>query len=106
MDGLSCILAESLAADNLWSALVFLAALVLMAGVRARNQIGDSSLSPDEVTCDDGYPRYRWDSEQGMGQYEARLDMVKVGRVLQVGDGIARIHGLRRAWQVSCSVRG
>lgn len=29
--------------------------------------------------------------------YEARLDMVKVGRVLQVGDGIARIHGLKDA---------
>ena len=42
MDGLSDILAESLASDNLWSALVFLAALVLMASLRTRSQIGDS----------------------------------------------------------------
>lgn len=42
MEGVSYMLAESLASDNLWFALVFLAALVLMAGVRARNQIGDS----------------------------------------------------------------
>jgi hypothetical protein len=35
MDGLSHILAESLASDNLWSALVFLAALGIMAGFRA-----------------------------------------------------------------------
>jgi hypothetical protein len=32
--------------------------------------------------------------KQEISPYEARLDMVKVGRVLQVGDGIARIHGL------------
>jgi hypothetical protein len=42
MDGLSHILAESLASDNLWSALVFLAALVLQASLRARSQTGDS----------------------------------------------------------------
>jgi hypothetical protein len=35
MDGLSHILAESLASDNLWSVLVFLAALVMMASLRA-----------------------------------------------------------------------
>jgi hypothetical protein len=35
MDGLSRILAESLASDNLWSILVFLAALVMMASLRA-----------------------------------------------------------------------
>jgi hypothetical protein len=42
MDTVSHMLAESLASDNLWSVLVFLAALVIMTGVRARNQIGDS----------------------------------------------------------------
>jgi len=42
MDGLSRILAESLASDNLWSTLVFLAALVIMASLRTRSQIGDS----------------------------------------------------------------
>jgi hypothetical protein len=36
------VLAESLMSDNLWSALVFLATLVIMAGLRARSQIGDS----------------------------------------------------------------
>ncbi len=41
MDTLSHILADPLASDNLWSALVFLAALVIMAGLRARSQIGD-----------------------------------------------------------------
>jgi hypothetical protein len=35
MDGLSRILAESLASDNLWPALLFLAALVMMASLRA-----------------------------------------------------------------------
>jgi hypothetical protein len=40
MDGLSRILAESLASDNLWSALVFLAAFVTMAGLRI---MGDHS---------------------------------------------------------------
>jgi len=35
MDGLSHILAESLAPDHLWLALVFLAALAVMAGFRA-----------------------------------------------------------------------
>jgi len=42
MEGLSYILAESLASDHLWPALVFLAALVIMASLRARSQIGDS----------------------------------------------------------------
>jgi hypothetical protein len=42
MEGVSHIVAESLASDNLWSALVFLAALVTMASLRARSQIGDS----------------------------------------------------------------
>jgi hypothetical protein len=42
MDAVSHMLAESLASDNLWSALVFLAALVLMASLRARSQTGDS----------------------------------------------------------------
>ena len=42
MNGLSQILAESLASDNLWSALVFLAALVIVACLRARSQTGDS----------------------------------------------------------------
>jgi hypothetical protein len=42
MKGVTHLLAESLACDNLWFALVFLAALVLMAGVRARSQIGGS----------------------------------------------------------------
>jgi hypothetical protein len=35
MDGLSHIVAESLASDNLWSALVFLAALALTASLKA-----------------------------------------------------------------------
>jgi F-type H+-transporting ATPase subunit alpha len=34
---------------------------------------------------------------QEIRRYEARLDLVRVGRVLQVGDGIARIGGLRDA---------
>jgi hypothetical protein len=34
MDGLSHMLAEPLASDNLWPALVFLAALVTMASLR------------------------------------------------------------------------
>lgn len=42
MDVLSHILADPLASDNLWSALVLLAALVLMAGLRTRSQTGDS----------------------------------------------------------------
>lgn len=42
MEGVSHMLAESLASDNLWSALVFLAALVIMAHLRARSPIGDS----------------------------------------------------------------
>jgi hypothetical protein len=37
MERVSHMLAESLASDNLWSALLFLAALVIMAGVRAKN---------------------------------------------------------------------
>jgi F-type H+-transporting ATPase subunit alpha len=32
--------------------------------------------------------------KQEISQYEATLDVVKVGRVLEVGDGIARIYGL------------
>ena len=36
------ILAESLASDNLWPALVFLASLVIMTSFRTRSQIGDS----------------------------------------------------------------
>jgi F-type H+-transporting ATPase subunit alpha len=32
-----------------------------------------------------------------IGQYEAKLDVVKVGRVVEVGDGIARIYGLSDA---------
>lgn len=35
MEGGSHLLAESLASDSLWSALVFLAALVVMASLRA-----------------------------------------------------------------------
>ncbi len=38
MDGVSHMLAESLASDNLWSALVFLAAVLIMARLRARRQ--------------------------------------------------------------------
>ncbi len=41
MDALSHILADPLASDNLWPALVFLAALVVMAGFRvAAGHIG------------------------------------------------------------------
>jgi F-type H+-transporting ATPase subunit alpha len=32
--------------------------------------------------------------KQEIGQYEAKLDVAKVGRVVEVGDGIARIYGL------------
>ena len=42
MNAIPPVLAESLASDNLWSALVFLATLVIMASLRARSQIGDS----------------------------------------------------------------
>ncbi len=35
--------------------------------------------------------------KQEISQYEARLDVVKVGRVVEVGDGIARIYGLQDA---------
>jgi hypothetical protein len=42
MDAVFHMLAESLASDNLWSVLVFLAALVLLASLRARSRVGDS----------------------------------------------------------------
>jgi F-type H+-transporting ATPase subunit alpha len=35
--------------------------------------------------------------KQEISQYEAKLDVVKVGRVVEVGDGIARIYGLEDA---------
>jgi F-type H+-transporting ATPase subunit alpha len=35
--------------------------------------------------------------KQEISQYEAKLDVVKVGRVVEVGDGIARIYGLEGA---------
>jgi F-type H+-transporting ATPase subunit alpha len=35
--------------------------------------------------------------KQEISQYEAKLDVVKVGRVVEVGDGIARIYGLENA---------
>jgi len=35
--------------------------------------------------------------KQEISQYEARLDVTKVGRVVEVGDGIARIYGLQDA---------
>ena len=35
--------------------------------------------------------------KQEISQYEARLDVAKVGRVVEVGDGIARIYGLQDA---------
>jgi F-type H+-transporting ATPase subunit alpha len=35
--------------------------------------------------------------KQEIGQYEARLDVAKVGRVVEVGDGIARVYGLNDA---------
>jgi len=35
--------------------------------------------------------------KQEISQYEARLDVSKVGRVVEVGDGIARIYGLQDA---------
>ena len=34
--------------------------------------------------------------KQEISQYEAKLDVAKVGRVVEVGDGIARIYGLER----------
>ena len=42
MDAVSPLLADSLASDNVWCALVFLAALVTMASLRARSQTGGS----------------------------------------------------------------
>ncbi len=42
MEGLSHILAESLASDHLWPALVLLVVLAIMASLRARSRIGDS----------------------------------------------------------------
>ncbi len=41
MGGLSHMLAESLASDNLWSVLVFLAALVVLASLRAKSRVGN-----------------------------------------------------------------
>jgi len=35
--------------------------------------------------------------KQEISQYEARLDVTKVGRVVEVGDGIARVYGLNDA---------
>ena len=35
--------------------------------------------------------------QQEIGQYEAQLDVTQMGRVIEVGDGIARIYGLRGA---------
>ena len=35
--------------------------------------------------------------KQEISQYEAQLDVAKVGRVVEVGDGIARIYGLKDA---------
>jgi F-type H+-transporting ATPase subunit alpha len=35
--------------------------------------------------------------KQEISQYEARLDVAKVGRVVEVGDGIARVYGLNDA---------
>jgi F-type H+-transporting ATPase subunit alpha len=35
--------------------------------------------------------------KQEISQYESKLDVVKVGRVVEVGDGIARIYGLEGA---------
>jgi len=35
--------------------------------------------------------------KQEISQYQAKLDVVKVGRVVEVGDGIARIYGLEDA---------
>jgi F-type H+-transporting ATPase subunit alpha len=32
--------------------------------------------------------------KQEIGQYQAQLDVSKIGRVVEVGDGIARIYGL------------
>ena len=35
--------------------------------------------------------------------YEAEIDLQEAGRVIEVGDGIARIYGLeKRAWPASC----
>lgn len=42
MEGVSHMLAESLASDNLWSALVLLAALAIMTCLGTRSQTGDS----------------------------------------------------------------
>ena len=35
--------------------------------------------------------------KQEIGQYQSRVDVAEVGRVIEVGDGIARIYGLSRA---------
>ena len=35
--------------------------------------------------------------KQEIGQYQNRVDVAEVGRVIEVGDGIARLHGLSRA---------
>jgi len=35
--------------------------------------------------------------KQEISQYESKLDVTKVGRVVEVGDGIARIYGLEDA---------
>ena len=35
--------------------------------------------------------------KQEIGQYQNRVDVAEVGRVIEVGDGIARLHGLGRA---------
>jgi F-type H+-transporting ATPase subunit alpha len=35
--------------------------------------------------------------KQEIGQYQSRVDVAEVGRVIEVGDGIARVYGLSRA---------
>ena len=44
--------------------------------------------------------------KQEISQYEAKLDVVNVGRVVEVGDGIARIYGLEGAMADTCAAAG
>lgn len=40
--------------------------------------------------------------KQQIQDYDVELNVDDVGTVLEVGDGIAHIYGLEKAWQVNC----
>src|SRR5690606_7104568 len=69
---------------------------------RAESRVGDRPTAPRQTSQEESTVKIRTDEitsviKQEIEQFAAELEISEVGRVVEVGDGIARIYGLSKA---------